>query len=190
MLVPFSLDTLPVSVWKNGAGETREIVRIADDGAEDAFLWRASVATLQQDGPFSRFDGYDRIIVLLEGHPLWLRGGEVMHYLEPGIPWAFAGEWPLESEGITGKGMDFNIMTRRSGAGARVAIAASPCRPGPEGIAYVLRGEWEMAGSLYSPASGIWWQEQVPGVLVPRTPDAALIVTEITRRGASTTSAI
>lgn len=47
-----------------------------------------------------------------------------------------------------------------------------------------------MAGSLYSPASGIWWQEQVPGALVPRTPDAALIVTEITRRGASTTSAI
>lgn len=188
MLVPFSLDALPVSVWKNGAGETREIVRITDGGAEEAFLWRASVATLQKDGPFSRFDGIDRIIVLLEGRPLWLRGEEVAHYLEPGIPWAFPGEWPLESEGITGKGMDFNIMTRRSGAGARVVIADSSCRPGEEGIAYVLKGEWQMAGSIYSPGSGIWWQEQFPGALVPRTPDAALIVTEITRRGASVTS--
>ncbi len=53
MMVPFQLSTLPVTPWKNGGGETREIICVP---APDApFLWRASIATLQADGPFSPF---------------------------------------------------------------------------------------------------------------------------------------
>ncbi|MEH2769818.1 HutD family protein, partial [Klebsiella pneumoniae] len=49
MMVPFQLSTLPVTPWKNGGGETREIICVP---APDApFLWRASIATLQADGP-------------------------------------------------------------------------------------------------------------------------------------------
>ncbi|MBN0683270.1 HutD family protein, partial [Pseudomonas aeruginosa] len=65
MMVPFQLSTLPVTPWKNGAGETREIICVP---APDApFLWRASIATLQADGPFSPFPGVDRVITLLAG---------------------------------------------------------------------------------------------------------------------------
>jgi len=179
MVSPFTLATLPVTPWKNGAGETREIVRVT--GANTPFLWRASIATLQSDGPFSRFDGIDRVIVLLEGAPFWLRGENMEHWLEPGVPWAFAGEWPLASEGIIGPGMDFNIMTQRHRASAQVVIATAPQRPDAEGVAYVLNGVWRMAGADHHVGSGIWWQEETPGELVPLTADAALILTTITR---------
>ncbi|HBZ75790.1 MAG TPA: hutD family protein, partial [Leclercia adecarboxylata] len=51
MITPFTLASLPVTPWKNGAGETREIVSIPS--ADAPFLWRASIATLAQEGPFS-----------------------------------------------------------------------------------------------------------------------------------------
>lgn len=72
MITYFDYATLPVTPWKNGAGATREIIAIPSVDAP--FLWRASIATLQADGPFSPFPGVDRTIVLLAGQPLRLRG--------------------------------------------------------------------------------------------------------------------
>lgn len=179
MIRPFTLSSLPVTRWQNGAGETREIVRIA--AADAPFLWRASIATLLADGPFSRFEGVDRVIVLLRGAPLWLRGENIKHRLEPGVPWSFAGEWPLASEGIVGPGMDFNIMTQRHRASAQVHVVTTPQRPGTEGIAYVLNGRWRMAGTDHPAEGGIWWQGEAPGELAPLTADAALLLTTIRR---------
>lgn len=119
--------------------------------------------------------------MLLAGSGLWLRGEDLLHRLEPGVPWAFPGEWPLASEGITGPGMDFNVMTQRSRASAQVSIASSALRPGTEGIAYVLNGHWRLAGKSYSPASGIWWQGGTPGELVPHSEEASLLLAEIHR---------
>lgn len=45
----FDVNTLPVSRWRNGGGETREIISVpAQEG--DGFAWRASVATIAQAG--------------------------------------------------------------------------------------------------------------------------------------------
>ena len=181
MIAPFAFASLPVSRWQNGAGETREIVRVPHPQAP--FLWRCSVATLQADGPFSRFEGVDRTLVLLEGEPFWLRGGGASHYLRRGEPWLFPGERPLASEGIAGPGLDFNIMTLRGKARASVVRTEAACRPGSEGVAWVCAGRWRMAEEEYIRASGIWWQGEVPGELVPLTGDAALIVAEISRVG-------
>ncbi|MFK9882733.1 HutD family protein, partial [Klebsiella pneumoniae] len=111
MMVPFQLSTLPVTPWKNGGGETREIICVP---APDApFLWRASIATLQADGPFSPFPGVDRVITLLAGQPLRLCGENIDQPLALWQPWAFPGEWALSSVGIVAPGLDFNIMTQR-----------------------------------------------------------------------------
>lgn len=152
MIVPVQFSTLPVTPWKNGGGETREIVSVASPDAP--FLWRASIATLEKDGPFSPFPGVDRVITLLEGQPLWLRGDNIAQRLMLWQPWAFAGEWPLASEGISGRGLDFNIMTQRARAASRVSVVAEPRRPGAEGIAWVLRGHWRMADTIYQAGSG------------------------------------
>jgi len=91
MITPFTLASLPVTPWKNGAGETREIVSIPS--ADAPFLWRASIATLAQDGPFSLFPGVDRVIMLLGDAGLLPRCADLLHRLEPGVPWVFPGAW-------------------------------------------------------------------------------------------------
>ncbi|WP_312625875.1 HutD family protein [Scandinavium sp.] len=177
MIFPFSFDTLPVSRWKNGGGETREIIKVPSPDAP--FLWRASLATLNADGPFSLFEGVDRVIMLLEGGPLWLRGNEINHQLERWQPWAFAGEWPLRSEGIAGAGLDFNIMTRRGRASASVQVVSSAHPPAQEGVAFVLQGTWELAGKQCHTRSGIAWQGDCPGIVLPCSDDALLLLAEI-----------
>lgn len=61
----FDFAGLPVSRWRNGGGETREIACWPVGG--DDFAWRASIATIEQDGPFSLYPDIDRSITLLTG---------------------------------------------------------------------------------------------------------------------------
>lgn len=180
MIVPVQLSTLSVTPWKNGAGETREIVCVPSPDAP--FLWRASIATLQNDGPFSCFPGVDRVITLLTGQPLRLKGEAIDHPLALWQPWAFAGEWPLRSEGIRERGLDFNIMTQRSRAAAEVRVVDDVQTPGDEGVAWVLQGRWQLGERQYEAQSGIFWRQQAPGELAPLTTDALLLLTTIVRR--------
>ncbi len=138
MITYFDYATLPVTPWKNGAGATREIIAVPSVDAP--FLWRASIATLQADGPFSPFPGVDRTIVLLAGRPLRLRGEEIDHPLALWQPWAFPGEWELSSVGIVEPGLDFNVMTQRGRASAKVEVVSDRQRAATEGVAYVLQG--------------------------------------------------
>ncbi len=177
MITPFDFPTLPVTRWKNGGGETREIVLSPSPDAP--FLWRASIATLSANGPFSRFEGVDRVIMLLEGAPLWLRGGEINHHLTLWQPWAFAGEWPIASEGITREGLDFNIMTQRRRAASQVNVITRAHAPGKTGVAFVLQGEWQLGSQHGQAKSGIVWQDESPGLLTPLSEDATLLLAEI-----------
>ena len=51
--------------WKNGSGLTREILKVPPHAT--AFDWRLSLATIEQPGPFSTFEDYDRTLVLVRG---------------------------------------------------------------------------------------------------------------------------
>ncbi|CAB3752768.1 Protein Ves [Paraburkholderia solisilvae] len=53
--------------WKNGGGVTREIAAYPHAAGYDTFIWRVSLADVEQAGPFSRFAGVDRTLVLLSG---------------------------------------------------------------------------------------------------------------------------
>ena len=115
MIFFFDIATLPITPWKNGAGATREIIAVPSTDAP--FLWRASIATLQADGPFSPFPGVDRVITLLEGAGVQLLtdDGSVDHRLgTPLAPFAFAGEASVTSTLLGGDCHDFNVMTRRN----------------------------------------------------------------------------
>lgn len=180
MIMPFTFSSLPVTPWKNGGGETREIVSVPSPDAP--FLWRASIATLQSDGPFSAFPGVDRVITLIDGGSLWLRGGDIAHHLHLWEPWAFAGEWPLASEGIAQPGLDFNIMTQRSRATAQVSVVSTARRPGAAGVAWVLQGRWQLGEQLHAAGSGIWWQNTPPGELLPHSADARLLLASLSVR--------
>ncbi|HTE46728.1 MAG TPA: HutD family protein, partial [Gemmatimonadaceae bacterium] len=101
----FEREQLVPTAWKNGGGRTREIVRLPSGSALDSFDWRASIADIEADGPFSTFGGIDRVIVLLGGAGVCLRSsdGAIDHRLDESlVPYAFAGESAIEASLIAG----------------------------------------------------------------------------------------
>jgi uncharacterized protein len=115
---------LVASPWKNGGGVTREIavasIASCAGASLDTFAWRVSVADVAQAGPFSRFEGVDRTLVLLEGAGMLLdETGEtsVAHALMQPLDLArFAGEAAISARLVNGATRDFNLMVRRDAA--------------------------------------------------------------------------
>lgn len=107
--------------WQNGGGITHQLCR--EDDA-DGMLWRLSIAEVASDGPFSRFDNIDRIIMLLTGEGFSLQGvGANPHVLDiPLIPFSFAGETAIHCSLINGSVRDFNLMTRRAAVQADLQV--------------------------------------------------------------------
>ncbi len=107
--------------WKNGGGTTADVAVDPPGAAFDGFAWRISMADVANDGPFSRFPGIDRTLVLAQGRDLTLTIDGTSHRLaEPGDLLAFSGE--AETLGRLGQGpiRDVNIMSRRGRFGHRV----------------------------------------------------------------------
>lgn len=61
--------------WRNGGGVTFEVARAAAPaGAALEFLWRVSIARVERAGPFSSFAGFERLITVIDGTGMTLRG--------------------------------------------------------------------------------------------------------------------
>ena len=105
--------------WKNERGWTREIARSPELGE---WNWRLSIAEIEEDAPFSRFDGIERELVLLSGNGLRLRfdDGAVDELLPPHDRVRFAGERGVQGELVDGPTQDFNLMWRRDAIDAQL----------------------------------------------------------------------
>ncbi len=122
--------------WKNGSGRTTEIAAGPPDAALDAFDWRVSIADVDVAGPFSRFPGVERTIVLIAGNGMRLAFGERRVELRtPFDPYTFDGADDVDCTLLAGRVRDFNLMVRRGrargvvsavrdGVGARVGAAS------------------------------------------------------------------
>ncbi len=109
--------------WKNGGGHTTEIAVHPADAGSASFVWRISVAEIDRNGPFSRFPGIDRTLVLLSGDGIRLTGaGDPMELQTPYEPVTFAGEAPIDCSLIGGPTRDFNLMVRRDAAHGEVIV--------------------------------------------------------------------
>lgn len=159
-LIRFDFASLPRSPWRNGGGETREIT--CQPAGNTTFDWRASIATIAQDGPFSAFNDIDRSITLLEGDGVRLySAGNIDHRLTNiGEPFAFSGDLALEATLLGGSSQDFNIMTRRGRYTAQVQsiVETTGLSLQHAGVLYVLRGEWQLPdGCRLAVREGCWW---------------------------------
>ncbi|WP_034944958.1 HutD/Ves family protein [Erwinia oleae] len=181
----FSRDTLPISRWRNGGGETREVVSFPPGIAD--FSWRISIATLAADGPFSLFPGIDRVITLLEGDGVSLyTNDEEKQRLVRHRPFAFAGEEAIFCR-LTGSiSSDFNVMTRRATHCASVAVHNDTFAPVPEsaGVVYVLSGEWSLGERRLTPDRGAWWDAGDGALLRRESVSASLLAVTLARRQA------
>jgi uncharacterized protein len=99
--------------WKNGGGVTHEIAR-SDQAREPD--WRISLATIDRDGPFSDFTGYDRTIVPLDGagFELSFDDGRAVVLDRRSVPFRFAGEKKVTCRLLDGRSRDLNAMALRT----------------------------------------------------------------------------
>lgn len=70
----FDMRKMSVNLWRNAAGETREICTFPP--AKRDFYWRASIASIAANGEFSLFPGMERIVTLLEGGEMFLESAD------------------------------------------------------------------------------------------------------------------
>jgi len=184
----FDRATLPAIPWKNGGGMTREIVCQPPGVGLDAFDWRVSIANIASDGPFSVFTGIDRVITLLEGGGVHLRGedGAIDYRLDtPLQPYAFAGEAHIHARLLEGACEDFNVMTRRATCRSCViALREATTLHAPQGLLLTLKGSWDVqaegdAKQALIAAQGLWWDSQIAWHLSPQTADAIVLAVTI-----------
>jgi uncharacterized protein len=188
LIARHDLGTLPAVAWKNGGGATREIACRPAGASLDDFDWRVSVATIAADGAFSVFTGVDRWIALLRGGGVRLTGVGIDHRLDvPHAPFAFDGARALHAALVDGESADFNVMSRRARARARLRVirAATRLDVARAGVVHAAAGTWTLAGDPRCDGDlvegeGIGWDGE-DGIVMratPRTMAAVLYVVD------------
>jgi len=100
----------PRMPWKNGAGSTLEIARDVGEGLE-GFGWRLSIADVGECGGFSAFNGYQRIISVLEGDGMQLQvDGQLSRPLRALDAFAFSGDSAVHCTLLGDAIRDFNLI--------------------------------------------------------------------------------
>ena len=152
LLMPADYRSMP---WKNGGGRTTEIATHPPGASLDTFLWRASLADVGCDGPFSPFPGVDRTIVLLDGAGMRLREGpRDVALTTPFAPHEFSGDEAVDCALVAGPVRDFNAMFRRGRARGSIAVArGSTLKLGPARfrLAYAAAGAHECTVARLAP---------------------------------------
>jgi environmental stress-induced protein Ves len=170
-----------VMPWKNGGGTTTEIFVVSS--TPDRFDWRVSIATVASDGPFSRFEGYDRHILCIEGQGFDLRGGPggdiaVLPDLQPR---RFSGDWEVFGCLRSGRCRDFNLIARRdlyrsSLTFHRLSGALRLADPDAWRLVYILNGSAETDGVKLATGAAVLLE---PGDAVVLTGYARAIVARV-----------
>lgn len=106
--------------WKNGGGETAEILCQPQGAGFDDFDWRISTARVSQSGPFSVFPGIDRVLTVIEGGAMRLafETGESLTCQPDGVPHSFSGAVPCHADLLGDPLLDLNLMVRAPLKGA------------------------------------------------------------------------
>jgi environmental stress-induced protein Ves len=165
--------------WKNGGGSTRTLAQWPVESGLTDFSWRISIASIEQDGPFSSFDGVDRTLILLDGNGMQLDFAGRAVSVDPTTPRIdFPGEAAPGCRLIDGPTTDFNLMwARKTGTAVlhSVQLLGEQTRnaaPGRTLAAYLRSGHANSAAGELAPGdlllgmrlsmSGqgeLWWIE-------------------------------
>lgn len=95
--------------WKNGAGYTVELARSEGDSLE-LFDWRISMADVKASGDFSKFQGMQRILTVLEGQSILLNIDDHNRHLRTLESAQFSGDSVTRCELVEGPIRDFNLI--------------------------------------------------------------------------------
>jgi environmental stress-induced protein Ves len=163
--------------WRNGAGVTREIAREPARG--ENFAWRLSLASLQVNGPFSSYTGYERCVALVDGRGfrLHVAGAATQTLAARGTHALFAGAAQASCELLDGPCTDLSLMVHEPGTidgVTRLAISAEQSladAPGKLQALFVLFGAVRCipAGpGISDAATGQWFELKAHDTLLIR----------------------
>jgi environmental stress-induced protein Ves len=172
----FTVDSLPVTPWKNGGGGTCEIACWPPGAGLADFAWRLSIASIARSGPFSVFAGVNRCIMLLDGDGVHLMSVQstdstqtgqvdIDHRLDTSMqPFAFSGDNAVHCTLLGGPSRDFNVMTRRGEWHADVQVLSSSVstQAAPHGMLLAVHGSWQL-GAGHDPlqaGEGLVWTDE------------------------------
>lgn len=96
---------VPAEPWKNGGGLTR---LLAESGNE----WRVSLANVEVNGPYSRFEDMTRLSLILEGKGVVLRAGGEIVPLDYLVPTIYDGSVEWAASLVDAPVVALNIMAR------------------------------------------------------------------------------
>lgn len=101
--------------WKNGGGSASAIAGEPEGTGFEGFDWRLSGARVEREGPFSIFPDVDRIMFILSGGRLILRGlgAAPVELTSASEPLAFPGDVLVTAEVPDGAIRNLNLMTDR-----------------------------------------------------------------------------
>lgn len=109
--------------WRNGGGQTRELLTWPPADPADPWQLRISRADIDQDGPFSAFPGVQRWFAVLEGAGVALQLGSEQRLHAGDAPLCFDGAAAPGCRLLDGPTQDLNLMAR-GGKGLMQAVQA------------------------------------------------------------------
>lgn len=141
------LDSVAPEAWRNGGGTTRALATGGD-------AWRVSLASIERDGPYSRFPGIERTSLIVSGAGVTLTSDEAVVQLRPFAAETYDGDVAWAAALVGGPCVALNAMTAKGRYRAHVCVVDAPVvvRPGCTAIAVAL-------GAGYSVAEG----DETPG---------------------------
>jgi environmental stress-induced protein Ves len=162
-----SADSIAVTRWRNGGGNTREMLAWPD---AHAWIARVSVATIDMDGAFSPFPAVVRWFAVLSGAGvrLALPEGEIT-VREGESPVRFDGAAAPMCQLIAGSTTDLNLMAREDAGVATMSLARAGSRLAgrhrwrgvfTHGSATLHDG----AGAIELPARTLAWSDEAQSV--------------------------
>ncbi|WP_042423177.1 HutD/Ves family protein [Streptacidiphilus anmyonensis] len=138
------------SPWKNGGGVTREVASSPSGAGE--FDWRVSLADVASGGPFSFFEGVDRIITVVRGEGMALTvDGALTVVSERYRPFAFSGDAQTDCRLLGDPLVDFNVMTRRGAVSADVRFVTTSTALTGTTLCVVFEGTATVDGTALGP---------------------------------------
>ncbi len=146
------LKDCPAQAWRNGGGQTRELLAWPEPAD---WRLRISVADVAQEGPFSVYPGVHRHLAVWQGAGLALHredgGAEPITLTPAGPAWAFEGEWCISATLLDGPVRDLNLMCRGLPGELRPAVAGQAFAPG------------HRAAGLFATGPGVCWARPAAG---------------------------
>jgi uncharacterized protein len=118
--------------WRNGGGTTRPLAE-ASDGA-----WRISLASVERDGPYSRFAGMTRLSLVIHGAGVTLRDNRSECPLRSGQVAEYDGDIAWDASLLDGPVLALNAMAARGVYRASIRLLTEPTAVPPACFALAL----------------------------------------------------